>query len=135
MKPHAIFNRDGSDLILQLPVTFSQIALGTTIEVPTLEGRRPLEIPSGTQSGTVFRLRGLGVPDPHSRARGDLLVQTFIEVPKKLGKRQQELLRELAELEHEHVTAERKSFLDRIKAYFVKQEDQAGTLDSKEPTK
>ncbi len=85
VKPHAIFNRDGSDLILQLPVTFSQIALGTTIEVPTLEGRRPLEIPSGTQSGTVFRLRGLGVPDPHSRARGDLLVQTFIEVPRSSG--------------------------------------------------
>lgn len=127
VKQHSLFSRDGSDLILQLPVTFSQMALGTTIEVPTLEGRRPLEVPAGTQSGTVFRLRGLGVPDPHTRARGDLLVQTIIEVPKKLGKRQQELLRELAELEHEHVTPERKGFLERIRDYFVKHEDHAAT--------
>ncbi len=132
VKPHSLFRRDGSDLILQWPVSFSQAALGTTLEVPSLEGRRPLEIPNGTQSGTVFRLRGLGVPDPHSRSRGDLLVQTVIEVPKKLGKKQQELLRELAELDHEHVTAEKKGFLDRIKNYFGLQESQAESANQKE---
>ncbi len=132
VKQHSLFRRDGSDLILQLPITFSQAALGTTIEVPTLEGRRPLEIPNGTQSGTVFRIRGLGVPDPHSRQRGDLLVQTLIDVPKKLNKRQQELLRELAELEHEHVSPERMGFLDRIKTYFGVHDAQSVATESKE---
>lgn len=131
VRPHQIFKRDGSDLILQLPITYSQAALGTTIEVPTLDGRMPLTIDSGTQSGTVFRLRGLGVPDPHSRSKGDLLVQTIIEVPKKLNKRQQELLRELAEIEHEYVTPERKGFLDRIKDYFGVQ-DTASKNEAKE---
>lgn len=128
VKPHSVFRRDGSDLVLQWPVSYSQAALGTTLDVPTLDGRRPLEIPNGTQSGTVFRLRGLGVPDPHSRSRGDLLVQAVIEVPKKLGKRQQELLRELADLDHEHVTPEKKGFLDRIKNYFGIQENQVDSV-------
>jgi molecular chaperone DnaJ len=75
-------------------------------------------VAAGTQSGTVFRLRGQGMPDPHTSGRGDLLIQTFIEVPKKLNKRQQELLRELAELEEKHISPERKTFMDRILAYF-----------------
>ncbi len=117
VRQHSIFHREGSELILQLPITYSQAALGATLEVPTLDGRKPLEIASGTASGTVFRLRGLGMPDPHNRGRGDLLVHAVIEVPKKLNKRQTELLRELAELEHEHVTPERKGFMDRLRDY------------------
>ena len=88
------------------------------MEVPTLEGKRILEISNGTQSGTVFRLRGLGMPDPHTGARGDMLVETIIEVPKKFSKRQQELLRELADLDEKEITPERKGFMDRIVAYF-----------------
>jgi molecular chaperone DnaJ len=118
VKPHALFKRDGHDLILQWPIAYSQAALGATIEVPTLDGRKSLDISAGTQSGTVFRLRGQGMPDPHTGAKGDLLVQTLIEVPKKLNKRQQELLRELAELDDKHISPERKGFMDRIVAYF-----------------
>ncbi|MEI6526452.1 MAG: DnaJ C-terminal domain-containing protein, partial [Planctomycetota bacterium] len=92
--------------------------LGAKVEIPTLDGRKDFDLPSGTQSGTVFRLRGQGMPDPHTGAKGDLLVQTFIEVPKKINKRQQELLRELAELEEKNISPERKTFMDRILAYF-----------------
>ncbi len=118
LKQHSIFHRDGHNLVFQLPVAFSQAALGTTVEVPTLDGKRSLDIPNGTQSGTVFRLRGFGMPDPHTGARGDMLVETIIEVPKKFTKRQQELLRELAELDDKEITPERKGFMDRIVAYF-----------------
>jgi molecular chaperone DnaJ len=118
LKQHAIFHRDGHNLVFQLPIAFSQAALGTTVDVPTLEGKKSLELAAGTQSGTVFRLRGLGMPDPHSGARGDMLVETIIEVPKKLSKRQQELLRELAELDEKEITPERKGFMDRIVNYF-----------------
>jgi molecular chaperone DnaJ len=123
MKPHSLFNRDGNDLILQLPITYTQAALGSTIDVPTLDGSKPLEIERGTQSGTVFQLRGLGMPDPHSRGRGNLLVQTIIEVPSKLSKKQEELLRQLALLDNEHVTPERKGFMDRILSYFQNEQD------------
>ncbi len=125
VKQHPIFKRDGQDLILQFPISFSQAALGATVEVPTLDGRKSLEVGSGTQSGTVFRVRGQGIADPHTGVKGDLLVQTLIEVPKKLSKRQQELLRELAELDEKNITPERKGFMDRIMEYFQLQ----GTKD------
>ncbi|MCE3017673.1 MAG: molecular chaperone DnaJ [Pirellula sp.] len=118
LKQHSIFHRDEHNLIFQLPISYSQAALGTTVQVPTLDGKRSLDIQAGTKSGTVYRIRGLGMPDPHSGARGDLLVETIIEVPKKLSKRQQELLRELAELEEKEITPERKGFMDRIMDYF-----------------
>jgi molecular chaperone DnaJ len=132
IKPHPIFRRDGSDLILQLPLSYSQAALGTTLELPTLAGRHSVDIPSGTQSGEVFQLRGLGMPDPRNGLRGDLLVQTFIEVPKKLNPRQAELLRELAELDHEHVTPHRQTFLERMWNYFCSGSDQDKQKQNKE---
>lgn len=116
---HTLFHRDGNHLILTLPITFTQAALGTTIDVPTLDGPQPLKIPPGTQSGEVFRIRGRGVPDPRTTRQGDLLVQTHIETPKKLTKRQKELLQELAELDEAHVTPNRKGFLDRLRDYFT----------------
>lgn len=119
VRKHRLFQRDGHHLILQLPITFTQAALGATIEVPTLDGRASLDVPAGTQSGDVFRLSGRGMPDPRGGRTGDLLVQTYIEVPKKLTSRQQELLRELAELEHANVTPQRKSFLDKLREYFA----------------
>ncbi|MCA9155776.1 MAG: molecular chaperone DnaJ [Pirellulaceae bacterium] len=119
VRPHRIFQRDGKNLVLQLPISYSQAALGASIEVPTLDGPDTLEVPAGTQSGDVFRLRGRGVADPRGGRPGDLLVQTYIEVPKKLTGRQEELLRELAELDHAHVTPHRKGFLEKLRDYFT----------------
>ena len=93
-------------------------ALGSGLEIPLLDGRHQLEIAAGTQPGDVIRLRGKGMPDPHSRRKGDLLVQVMVEVPKNLTPRQEELLRELAEIENTHVTPERKSFFAKLKDYF-----------------
>lgn len=118
VRPHRLFQREGSHLILRMPLTYSQAALGATITVPTLTGKAALEIPRGTQSGKVFRLAGRGMPDPRGGRVGDLLVQTYIEVPEKLTPRQEELLRELADLENANVTAHRKSFFEKLASYF-----------------
>lgn len=123
VRPHHLFQRDGDHLILKLPITYTQAALGATIEVPTLEGRDELKVPAGTQSGDVFRIRNRGMPDPHTGAMGDLLIQTYIETPKKLTNRQEELLRELAELEHTNVTPHRKTFLEKFAGWFTSEEE------------
>jgi molecular chaperone DnaJ len=127
--PHALFERDGQHLVCRVPITYAQAALGTTLEVPTLEGRGEVEIPSGTQSGAVFKLGGKGMPDPRRRGMGDLLVQVIIEVPKKLSKEEQTLLRELAELERKHVAPERKSFFAKLKEYFTADEEESKLAD------
>jgi len=118
VREHALFQRDGQDLICQIPIGYAQAALGATIEVPTLDGPEELEIPEGTQSGELFRLRNRGLPVPRSRNRGDLIVQLVIEVPKKLDAEHRRLLRELAELESVHVTPQRKSFFTKLREYF-----------------
>jgi molecular chaperone DnaJ len=123
VREHRHFQRDGGNLILRLPVTYTQAALGAAIEVPTLTGREELKVPAGTQSGSVFRLRGCGMPDPHGGPKGELLVQTYIEVPTRLTEREEELLRELAELEETNVSPHRKSFLERMKDYFTGEEE------------
>jgi molecular chaperone DnaJ len=132
VRKHRLFQREGTHLILQMPITFSQAALGATIEVPTLDGPSEIKVPPGTQSGEVFRLRGRGVADPRGGSPGDLHVQTHIEVPKKLTPRQQELLREMAELEHSNVSPQRKSFLERIRQYFAPVEQERSEGPEKE---
>lgn len=124
IRPHKIFNRDGHDLIVQVPLSYCQAVLGTEIEIPTLSGPENIRIPAGTQSEEVFRLRGRGMPDPRSRVRGDLLVHTFVEIPKKVTPQQEELLRKLASLDDEHVTPQRESFLDRVLHYFRSEENE-----------
>ncbi|MEM9827137.1 MAG: molecular chaperone DnaJ [Planctomycetota bacterium] len=118
VRPHELFKRDGSHLILQLPISYSQAALGAEIEVPTLEGPDQLTLQPGTQSGDVFTLKRRGVVDPRGGPQGDLLVQVFVEVPKKLSADQERLLRELAELDHESVLPHRKTFLEKLKTFF-----------------
>jgi len=115
-REHNVFQRSGADLLTEVPVSYSHLALGDTVEVPTLRGRAEMKIPSGTQNGKVFRLRGEGLPWFQGRGRGDQLVRVFIEVPKKLTDRQKELLREYAEIEGEHSGS--KSFFDRIVNHF-----------------
>lgn len=126
VRKHKIFEREGTHLVLRMPISYSQAALGAAIEVPTLVGPHELKIPAGTQSGDVFRVRGRGMPDPRGGSAGDLHVQTYIEVPKKLTPKQEKLLRELAEVEKHEVSPHRKSFLERLKEYFAP-EDQAET--------
>ena len=123
VRQHKIFERDGTHLILRLPVTYSQATLGATVEVPTLAGLEELRIPPGTPSGKVFQLRSKGMPDPHGGRPGDLHVQMYIEVPTKLTEAQEALLRQLAEVENTHVAPHRQSFLEQIRGYFVPAED------------
>ncbi|MBM3998768.1 MAG: molecular chaperone DnaJ [Planctomycetes bacterium] len=133
VRRHELFERQGNDLVLQLPITYCQATLGAIAEVPTLDGPDALEIPRGTQSGDVFRLRGRGVPDPRGGPSGDLLIQTHIETPRKLTAKQEDLLRQLAELEHTHVTPHRKTFLEKIRGYFTSESpDGAAERDRRE---
>ena len=119
VKEHSLFRRDGNQLFVQLPITFSQAALGAALEIPTLDGPDQLKIPAGTQSGDVFRLRGRGISDTTNRGKGDLVVQTLVDVPKNLTSRQEDLLRELAEIEQKHVTPHRSSFLNKLRDCFA----------------
>lgn len=116
---HSLFARQGHDLVCTIPLSFSQAALGTELDVPLLDGKHRLAVPAGTQPGDIIRLRGKGMPDPHSRRKGDLLIQIHLEVPRKLNARQEELLRELADLEEKNVSAHQKSFLEKLKDYFA----------------
>lgn len=116
---HPLFEREGPHLICRVPITYPQAALGCKLEVPTLTGRGEIEIPRGTQSGAVFRLGGKGMPDPRSHGLGDLLVQVTIEVPEKLTREEEDLLRQLAEVEHKNVAPKRKSFFSQVKDYFT----------------
>ena len=125
VRSHPLFERDGMDLMCRVPVTYSQAVLGADIEIPTLNGRLDFNIPAGTQPGSVTRIRGKGMPDPRTGSRvGDLLVEVQVEVPRKFNARQEELLRELAELEEADVTPQRKSFFDQVKEFFGAGEDE-----------
>jgi molecular chaperone DnaJ len=115
VKEHPVFTRHNNDLVCQVPVTFSEAALGATVEVPTLKGAEPLSVPAGTQHGEVFKLKGKGLPDVRSYRSGDELVQIVIEVPKKLTDRQKQLLREFASSEEARIKQQRKGFLDKLK--------------------
>jgi molecular chaperone DnaJ len=118
VKPHDLFRRDGTNLVLQFPISYAKAALGAEIEVPTLDGKTKLRIEPGTQSGTLFRIPGCGVVQPGGSRPGDLIVETVIEVPKKLSESQAKLLRELAELDHESVLPAHKSFFEKLKNFF-----------------
>jgi molecular chaperone DnaJ len=132
VRDHPLFQRDGLNLICQVPITFTQAALGGEIDVPTLAGKKPMSIPCGTQSGEVFHLRSSGMPDPRGRARGDLIVQVIVETPRKLTKRQEELLREFAETEHSNVSPQRKSFFEKLREYFVPDDEPSAQQPTKE---
>jgi molecular chaperone DnaJ len=116
--PHPLFHREEDDLICEIPISFSQAALGATIEVPGMIEKVTFKIPSGTQTGRVFRMKGLGMPNMYGRDKGDLLIKVKIETPRKLTQRQEELLREFASLEDKNVSPERKSFFEKVKSLF-----------------
>jgi len=118
VKPHPIFMRDGLDIICEVPIGFVQAALGTDIEVPTLEKKVKMKIPPGTQSGKVFRLKGKGVRDVQGYYRGDQHVRVVLETPTHLTSRQKELLKEFAALGGEEVHPLSKGFFDKVKEIF-----------------
>ena len=136
IEPHPLFEREGDHLLLRMPVSFAQAALGATVRVPTLgdearavegdgngngeaeeNGRREIRIKPGTQHGEVFRVRGAGLPSVRTGRRGDLVAVIQVEVPKRLTDEQERLLRAYAQTEHHDVLPESKGFWDKIKEY------------------
>ncbi len=114
---HKLFTREDDHLVLQMPVSFTQAALGASVQIPTLDGYEDLAIPPGTQHGKLFRLPGKGLPNLRSGRKGELAVLLLIEIPNKLTSKQEQLLREFAETEDRHVMPESHGFWDKIKQY------------------
>ena len=117
--PDEVFERQGQNLIISREISMVQAAVGHRLEVPTLDDPVNLDIPSGTQSGEVFRLRGLGLPHLSSSHNGDLLVEIRVTTPTRLTDRQKELLEEFAEIEKE----EANKFKNKAKDFFKKAKD------------
>ncbi|MDZ4787878.1 MAG: molecular chaperone DnaJ [Blastochloris sp.] len=118
VKEHALFIRQESDLYCEVPISFAKATLGGEIMVPTLEGKASIKVPSGTQSGKLFRLRGKGVPDLRGSHHGDLNIRVMVEVPTKLNSEQKKKLEEFAELCGDETHPESNSFFDKAKDFF-----------------
>ena len=116
-KPHDVFERHGDDLLCELPLSFPIAALGGKVTVPTLSGTARLEVPAGTQSHKVFRLRGQGMPRVHANRRGDLLVRVRVWTPSKLSSEERALLEKLAEIQGDTPEPD-KGLFERIKETF-----------------
>ncbi|MFC0685212.1 MULTISPECIES: molecular chaperone DnaJ [Sphingomonadaceae] len=116
VKRHKVFERDGTSLLTQVPITFTTAALGGSIEIPGIDGETiSLDIPAGIQSGKQLRKRGAGMPVLQGRGRGDLVIEITVETPTKLSARQKEILRELQSTETGEECPGSKGFFDRIK--------------------
>lgn len=117
--PHEIFTREGDDVICEIPISFVTAALGGNIEVPTLDGKVRYNIPEGTQSGTIFRLKNKGIQHLRGYGRGDQYVKVTVDVPKKLTEKQKELLREFAKISGEDISGgHKKGFFDKVRDAF-----------------
>jgi molecular chaperone DnaJ len=114
-----LFERSGNDVACEIPISFPQAVLGDKIRVPTLDGEADLKIPAGTQSGTLFRLRGLGIPDVRGYHRGDQIVRVQVETPTKLTREQRDLILKFQELSTEQTYPLHLRFLDKIKKSFT----------------
>ena len=118
VQDHPIFAREGTDVICEMPISFVNAALGAEIEVPTLEGKVKMKVPSGTQSHAVFRLKGKGIRDVHGGRRGDEHVRVLVETPTRLSARQKELLKDFAEEGGEEAHPIAKGFFEKVKELF-----------------
>ncbi|GMB07574.1 molecular chaperone DnaJ [Thermolongibacillus altinsuensis] len=116
VEPHEFFERDGDDIYCEMPITFTQAALGGEIEVPTLYGKVKLKIPAGTQTGTKFRLKGKGVPNVRGYGQGDQHIRVRVVTPTKLTERQKQLLREFEQISQGHQHED--SFFSKVKRAF-----------------
>ena len=118
VRPHKLFKRNGTTLLLEMPISFTQAALGADIDVPTLDGTVKYHIPEGTQSESEFRIRGQGLPRVGSSLKGDLVVHVKVEVPKRMSEKQKELLRQFDAISTGREYEGSKSFLDKVKSLF-----------------
>ena len=118
VKPHKLFVRKGYDIHLGMNISFTTAVLGGEIEVPTLSGTAKLTIPEGTQPGTVFRIKGAGIPYLRGTGKGDLYVTAKVEVPRKLTEKQKELLRQFEGVSTGNEYQEKKNFFERLKDAF-----------------
>ncbi|HBV98123.1 MAG: molecular chaperone DnaJ [Peptococcaceae bacterium BICA1-7] len=119
VKPHKYFRRDGNDVVLEYPLSFAQAALGDEVEVDTLDGKITFKIPEGTQTGSVFRMRGKGVPHLGGHGRGDQHVVVKVVTPTRLTEKQKELIQEFAKLGNENPAGVEKGFFGKVKDAFM----------------
>ena len=113
VKPHDLFERDGVHLFLEMPITFSQAALGDSIEIPTLDGKCILKVPAGTQTGTRFRIPGKGIKNARTGETGNLYVVVKLITPTKLSNEQKDLFKKLSKTNEKN-----ESIFDKIKKFF-----------------
>lgn len=126
VRKHQFFHRNGADLHCEVPITFSQAALGGAIEIPTIAGERfKHTLPAGVQSGDEVRVAGKGMPSLRGTRMGDMIIHVRIETPRNLNKRQEELFRELSEIDKKHVSPHQKSFLEKLKGLFASSEEES----------
>ena len=118
VKPHKLFERKGTDLWLEIPISFEQAALGDEIVVPTLDEKIKYKVPAGTQPGTVFRLKGKGVQSLRSGRKGDLYIKVNLEVPTKLNKTQKKAIQDMGKAVTDECYAKKNGFMDSIKEFF-----------------
>ncbi len=116
--PHQVFQREEENLLLDLPISFAEAALGCKKDMPTLTGSCRMTIPEGTQSGKVFKMRGEGFPNVHGQGKGDLLIKVIVETPSQLTEKQRQLLREFGDSESSENFPRKRSFLEKIKSFF-----------------
>lgn len=119
VREHELFQREGQHLVCDIPISYTQAVLGADLEVPCLEGSTDHHVYPGTQPGELVRIRGGGMPDPRGGTPGDLILRMVLEVPKKVTAEQENVLRDLAELERVEVSPHRKSFFEKAKDWFV----------------
>ena len=115
VRPSEVFQRDGYDVWVTVPITYSQAVLGDTVQVPSIDGKVEYTVPEGTQSGTTFRLRGKGIQYLNGRGRGDMYVKCEVEIPKKLNKTQREALKKFEGTLKEENYEKRKGFFKKLK--------------------
>jgi molecular chaperone DnaJ len=118
VQPHPFFQRQDDDLYCEIPISFTQAALGAEIKVPTFHDTQILRIPEGTQTGTTFRLRGKGMPQLNGRGAGDLYVKVVVRTPERLNRKQRELLQRLAEAGEEELRSPDKTLYEKVRSLF-----------------
>ena len=115
VRPHELFRREGTTVLCEAPITFTQAVLGAELEIPTIDGKVKYTLPEGTQSGTTFRLKGKGIPSINGRGRGDQYVTVYIETPRNLNKEQKEALKKFAAAMGEDEASGQKPFFKKFK--------------------